>query len=42
MFTITKAGRLDHIEPVRAQLTYLTKQQALNFRYRWSIYYGQL
>jgi hypothetical protein len=32
-----KAGRLDHIWSVRLQLSYITKQQALNSGFWWSI-----
>ena len=34
---IAKAGRLDHIWPVRLQLTYITKQQAFKSGFWWSI-----
>jgi len=30
MSLIGKAGRIDHIWPVKLKLTYITKQQALN------------
>jgi len=37
---IAKAGRLDHIWPVRLQLTYITIQQAFNSGFCWSILSG--
>ena len=37
-----KAGRIDNIWPVSLQLTYITKQQALNSGFGWSIWSSQL
>jgi hypothetical protein len=39
---IAKAGRIDHLWPIRLHKTYKTRQQVINSGFWWSIHSGQL